>query len=277
MTTLFPSLDGFEPTRQTLQTYGRAVAAIPRAYAEPHPKWWHVSLKVQPDGLLTDKISLPDGGAIRLKIDLVQHAIVLFKNRQPAQTWDMTEGLTATVLGNEIIAAVEDLGLKESDYGREKFENDDPRLYDRDTIPPFLTALTNADHIFKAHRETLDGEVSPVQLWSHGFDLAFEWFGSRIERYEEEGEITAYPSQLNLGFFPAEPAYFYSNPWPFEADALLGKPLPNGARWHTEGWNGSELLYSELQGVSDAEARLEEFARAVYEAVAPTLLAGWKA
>ena len=83
--------------------------------------------------------------------------------------------------------------------------------------------------------------------------------------------VTEYPSQLNLGFYPEGRAYFYSNPWPFEAEKLLERPLPHGAEWHTEGWEGSILYYDQLAGDPDATTKLAEFARAVFEAAAPTL------
>lgn len=270
---LFPSLTGFEPTRETLKLYARAVAAIPRAYAPPHPRWWHASLKVVADGLVTDHIALPAGGDIHLKLDLVQHEIVLCQNDAPVRAWDMAAGETSTRLGESIIAAVEGLGLAGGDYGRDKFASDDARVYEPATVAPFLTALTNADRIFKAHRATLGGEPGPVQFWPHGFDLAFEWFGSRIVSYEEHGQVQEYPAQLNLGFYPAAPAYFYSTPWPFDADALLGETIVPGASWHTEGWQGSELPYVELADTADAESRLLAYARRVFELAAPTLSA----
>lgn len=270
---IFPPLDGFEPTRQTLQLYSRAVSAISRAYGDFHPQWWHVSLKVHVDGLVADEIRLPDGDAIRLKVDLIAHEIVLLRNGEPERGWDMTDGMTSTALGNEIIAAVEEMGLSGGDYAREKFKDDAPRAYDPEAAARFLVALTNADRIFKEHRSTLHGKTSPVQLWPHGFDLAFEWLGTRVETYEEDGEVGEHPAQLNLGFYPAEPAYFYSNPWPFEADELLDKPLPEGASWHTEGWQGTILPYAELANDPNAEARLRNFARVVYETISPTLMA----
>ena len=161
------------------------------------------------------------------------------------------------------------------DYAREKFADDEPRSYDPEAVARFLIALTNADRIFKAHRASLSGEVSPVQLWPHGFDLAFEWYGTRMQSYEEQGTVHESPSQLNLGFYPedTESAYFYSNPWPFEAESLLDRSLPGGAGWHTEGWQGAMLPYAELADDPEAENRLLDFARAVYQLASPTLMA----
>ena len=80
----------------------------------------------------------------------------------------------------------------------------------------------------------------------------------------------------SMGFSPGDSGhpepYFYSNPWPFEKEVLLDKLLPEGARWFTEGWEGSLLEYSELVGDPRGEERLLSYARAVYELAAPTLM-----
>ncbi|MDX1614357.1 MAG: DUF5996 family protein [Candidatus Promineifilaceae bacterium] len=270
--TIFPPLDNLEPTRQTLHLYARAIGVVPRAHAEPHPKWWHISLRVVPDGLKSTRMALPDGGTFWLKMDLTAHKSYLLTSDERVWEFDMTAGLTGTEFGDQILAAVAELGL-EGDYARERFESDETRDYDPAAVADFLTALVNADRIFKEHRAKLSGDVSPVQLWPHGFDLAFEWFGTRTQTFEENGEVHEYPSQLNLGFYPGGDPYFYSNPWPFEGDQLLGKELPEGASWHTEGFEGTILPYSELQEEPDAETRLLEYARRVYELAAPTLTA----
>jgi hypothetical protein len=274
--TVFPSLAGFEPTRQTLQLYSRVVSAVPRAHGEFHPKWWHVSFKVQPDGLISDPVALPDGGAVRLKMDLVAHQIVLTANGERLASFGMAEGTSSSEMGNRVLGEVAKLGLM-GDYDRARFENDDRRAYDPGRVSEFLKALVKADRIFEQHRETLPGERGPVQLWPHGFDLAFEWFGTRVEVYEENGERQELPSQLNLGFFPGGPEtapYFYSNPWPFEGDKLLGKELPEGASWHTNGWQGTILPYKALEADPAAEQRLLAYAKRVFELAAPTLTTG---
>jgi hypothetical protein len=272
--TLFPALIDWEPTRQTLQLYSRAIGVLPRAHAEFHPKWWHISLKVQSDGLRTTEMALPGGGVFWLVMDLKQHQTLILTDEGPFKEFDMTQGLTATQFGDALLAAVAGLGLS-GNYAREKFENDEPREYNAAATERFFIALQNADRLFKEYRATLSGDVGPVQLWPHGFDLAFEWFGTRIERYEEHGQVQEYPSQINLGFYPGDPAnapYFYSNPWPFEEQKLTAHRLPEGARWFTEGWLGTILPYDELAGDPDAESRLAEYARTVYEIASPTLL-----
>ena len=277
----FPSLTGWEPTRHTLHLYSKVVGVVPRAHAEFHPKWWHISLKVGPDGLVTDNMPLPGGGIFALKMDLLGHKVVLFTSRGETREFSMTGGFSASAFGDQVLGAVADLGLAEEyardgKYAREKFESDEPREYDPAAAERYFTAVVNADRVFKKHRAGLSGEVGPVQLWPHGFDLAFEWFGTRTVEYEEGGQIEKYPSQINLGFSPGEPSqpepYFYSNPWPFEADQLVNKPLPFGARWFTESWQGAVLEYVSLVGEDRAEEKLSDFARTVYDLASPTLL-----
>jgi hypothetical protein len=270
----FPSLTGWEPTRETLHWYSKAVGVVPRAHAEFHPKWWHISLKVRPDGLVTDNMPLPGGGIFALKMDLLGHKVVLFTSRGETREFSMADGLSATAFGDQVLGTVADLGLT-GEYAREKFEDDEPRQYDPAAAEKYFTAVVSADRIFKKHQAGLSGEVGPVQLWPHGFDLAVEWFGTRTVEYEEGGQIEKYPSQLNLGFSPGESThpepYFYSNPWPFEGDQLVPKPLPSGARWFTESWQGSILEYASLVGDSGAEDKLFDYARAVYDIASPTL------
>ena len=204
-------------------------------------------------------------------MDLAEHLVRLQTSYGGTRAFSMQEGLTGTQFGDQILTAVADLGL-EAEYARQKFEDDEPRDYDPQQAARFFTALSNAHRIFNAHRATLTGKMGPVQLWPHGFDLAFEWFGTRVETYEEHGELQEFPSQLNLGFYPGGDPYFYSNPWPF-TESLLDAHLPDGARWHTEGWQGAMLPYATLVDVDNADERLRAFAKRVYELARPTLLA----
>ena len=269
---MLPDLpESWEPTRSTLHAYAHAVGIVPRVHALAHPKWWHVSLEVMPTGLVTDAMTLPSGGSARLRMDLRAHEIVFETSDGGAIATPMATGATATEVGDRLIQLASSVGL-DGDYPRERFENDDPRKYAPEDAERFFDALVKVDRIFRTHRAELEGDVGPVQLWPHNFDLAFEWFGTRVESYEEGGEVTHHPSQLNLGFYVKD-AYFYSNPWPFEADELAGSPLPHGAQWHTDGWEGSILPYRLLAGDPDGATKLAEYAAAVHAAAAPTLMA----
>jgi hypothetical protein len=209
-------------------------------------------------------------------MDLTKHAVVLATSNGDSQEFSMTAGLKSTQFDDQLIVAVFDLGLS-GEYMREKFEDDGEREYDPSVAANFLTALNSAHEVFNKHRDAVTGEdIGPVQLWPHGFDMAFELFGTKQVEYEENGEITKYPSQLNLGFSLGEAShpepYIYSNPWPFKEN-LKEQALPEGARWFIESWQGTMLPYAELAGDEKAGERLFEYAQRVYEVAAPTLLA----
>ena len=268
-----PSLPpDFEQTRATLHAYARSVAAVPRSYADSHPKWWHVSLDVGDRGLITDPVPLPGRGELRILMDLVDHQVVVTTTSGDVHRISMAAGLTGTEMGERLIGLASSYGLEGEDH-RERFENDEPREYDREAAALFLAALGNIWSVFEEHRARLGGETSPVHVWPHNFDLAFDWFGTRMVRSEEDGEVTEQPAQLNLGFYPEGRPYFYSNPWPFEADTLLGEELPHGAEWHTNGWKGTILYYDQLQDDPEAREKLLEYAAAVFDITAPTLTA----
>lgn len=270
--TFAPLPDDFEATRATLHQYAHAIGVVPRAHAEPHDKWWHVSLNVTGRGLETDTMSLPDGGMFSLRLDLQTHEVVVESGGASTARMSMAAGLTGTEMGDAVLAAVAAFGL-EADYDRAKFDSYEERHYDPAAAAAFLDVITSMAAVLSIHRQNIGDRVGPVQLWPHGFDLAFEWFGTRIEQYEEHGELQQFPSQCNFGFYPGGRAYLYANPWPFEGGKLLDVALPGGAAWHTDGWEGSILYYDELVGDPNAEKRILDYLGAVYEAAAPTLTA----
>ena len=267
---LLPLPQDWEPTRATLHTYAKAVSVIARAHAVPDPRWWHVSLTVEPIGLTSDSMSLPDDGTFSLRMDLRDAAAIWETSGGEVRVVPLNAGLTGSQFGERLIEIAAEFGL-EADYDRERFANDEERGYESEHAVAFFDALLNVATDLSVHRSTLNGDVGPLQLWPHGFDLAFEVFGTKMIEHTEGGVATASPSQLNLGFYPAGRAYFYSNPWPFVGDELLGVALPEPASWNTGDWEGSILYYDELLSLDDSETTLLEYARTVYDAAWPTL------
>jgi hypothetical protein len=263
--------DTWTSTRATLHAYARAVGVVPRAHAVSRPRWWHVALEVRPSGLVAEPIAIPGGGALQLRMDLLDHAVFLERSDGSVTRFAMDAGLSGTEFGERILDTLAAMGIR-GDYERSRFEDEDAGDYDSAAVRAFFATLVNLDGLFRRIRVSLPGEGSPVNFWPHGFDLAFEWFGSRLVEQEEEGEVTHVPAQINLGFYSGGRPYFYSNPWPFDP-ALTSVDLPHGAQWHDEGWQGSILYYDEIVGDPDAPRKIEEYARAVHAAAAPGLTA----
>lgn len=268
MESILPALlPEYQPTRATLHAYAHAVGAIPRAHGIAHPRWWHISLKVRPEGLVTDPVPLPGGGTLGLKMDLRRHQVLVRSSRGAETIVDMQAGASGTEMGDRLLAVATEHGL-EGGYERSRFHNDEPRRYDPAAAEAFFDAFVGVATVFERHRVSLEGPVGPIQVWPHGFDLAFEWFGTKTG--EHGGEES--PAQLNLGFYPAGEPYFYSTPWPFD-DRLVDTALPHGAAWQKEPFTAAVLPYAALQGDPDAGAKIADYARAVFEAAAPTLTA----
>jgi hypothetical protein len=226
--------------------------------------WWHISLKLRPDGLATDNIPLPDGGVMGGRLDLRAHEIVLDASTGWHRTFGLRDGRTGTEMAEAVIGGAQEVGL-DGAYVRKDFENDGPREYDESAVPPYWSALNSAYVVFDRHRRTLDhSRVGPIQFWPHGFDLSFEWFGD--VKVESEGQ-----SQLNLGFFSAGRPYFYSNPFPYSGAELKKTELSVGA-WHEEMYQGSILYYDEIADDPAGSETLARYAREVYEAAHPLLV-----
>lgn len=271
---LFPSLDDFGPTRATLHRDAQLISSVARAHAPAHPRWWHISLTLRADGLTTDPVPLPDGGLLTLRLDFLRHALVVESSRGFEKQWPLSAEISTTTLANDLFDTIAPLGLT-GPFARDRFESDDLRRYDPDSAERFFSALTTAYVAMQRHRVTLDkGIVSPIQLWPHNFDMAFDWLGTRMVDSAEDDDGDKAPAQLNLGFYPGgthAETYFYSNPWPFDEDAYLGRDLPSGASWHTDGWNGTILPYDELLDDEQASERVTAYASAVADIVAPHL------
>jgi hypothetical protein len=202
-------------------------------------------------------------------MDVRVHEVVVEVGDQRDSAIDMTAGLTGTEMADRLMEVASGCGLN-GPFDRSKFQDDEAGAYVPGHASALFDAFAAAHQAFTTHRSRLEGEMSPIQVWPHGFDIAFEWYGDRIVRNEDG---TAVPAQLNLGLYPKGRAYFYSNPWPFDGDALLDVPLPSGATWHTDGWEGSILYYDQVSERADGEQLVLEYARAVFDAAAPTLTA----
>ncbi len=271
----FPRLEGWEATRDALHSYARVVCAVPRALAEPHPKWWHISLKPHNDGAATDPISVHGNasGAVQLVLNLRSHAVDLLYNSMVVGSFTLTAVPSAAALADGLVVELNGLGVQPK-LDPSQIDAAGPFAYQPDHAEAYRAALHLTARVLNQHREQLTGDTGPVQLWPHNFDLAFEWFGTLRVPYDEPAGTREQPSQINFGFAPGDDShpepYFYSNPWPFD-EQLVGQELPSGARWFTESWKGTLLPYSDMVGRS--ADRLLAYYRAVYDLASPGLMA----
>lgn len=272
MTEDWPQLRSWTPTRDTLHAYSRVLGAVRGRLSPAHPRWWHLSLQVVPRGLTTGPIrpsaEEPD---LQITLDLSQSQAIVECPGEPTAELDLERAPTTKDLHDWISSHIES-STTETESGSQPFGDVEPRTYEPVAARAYLGAALQTQEIFEQVRSSITGELGPVQLWPHHFDLAFEWFGTRQVSYEADGEPREAQAQIGFGFSTGDEshpeAYFYANPWPFD-ESLTGHPLPSPASWHTEGWQGTLLPYSAV--ISAPGGLLRELCLAVHRAAAPLL------
>lgn len=262
----FPRLAGWRGTRDTLHAYCKVLGAIRAAFAPELPRYQHVSLRLYTSGLTTTPIPHPADAkrTFALSLDLRNHYVLLSTSEGEVQQIRMSEGLSATQLGEELLGKLADLGI-EGKVNKAKYKDEARREYALDEAERFFTALAHIGQIFEQFKAELKGETDAVQFWPHHFDLSFIVLGNKTVTSVEDGG----QSQITVGFAPEDPGqpspYFYVNPYPFE-ETVTHKKLPQGANWHTAVWQGALFPYPEIAEKENGAERISEFLRAAYEA-----------
>lgn len=266
----FPRLPDWTPTRQTLYAYARVLGAIRRAFTPEQYDWQHVSLRVYTAGLTSTPIPHPKdkGRSFALSMDLRNHYILLTDSQGEVQQYRIAEGYTATELGDLLLEKLAAMGV-EGSVLRSKFENSDERRYAMDDAERYFSALSSVGHVFADFKDGLPGDTSDLQLWPHGFDLAFFNYGDRVAKYEEEGQQKEARAKIGVGFAPPGGGqaheYFYVYSFPHD-EAVSQAALPTGASWYAGGWQGALLPYAAVAENADGGTLLKEFLQAAYDA-----------
>lgn len=256
----FPIFGDWRGTRETLHAYCKVASAIRAAFTPEQPRHGHLGLRVYTSGLTTTAISFPEDPAqtFALSLDLRNHYFILSTSGGHVQQLRLSEGLSATQLGNELLARLAELGV-EGKVPPKSYSSDAKRDYALDEAERFLAALRLANQVFEDARKELRQASDAVQLWPRLFDLSFV-----APANDEDKSIT-----FGLALQPGN-EYFYVSPHPFDK-GLAQQALPNGARWNTDGWKGAMLPYSEVAGKADGAERALAFLQAAYTLQLSTL------
>lgn len=260
------ALTDWRTTRDTLHGYAKVLGAI-RATLTPQQKhWWHISLRVAPNGITTTEI--PVGNKrFDLRLDLTAHRLVIqaIHARPPHIPLG---GQSSAVLGAQIVTALGNLDI-ETGLDKTKLGDAAPAHYDRAAVERFWRALQRIDATLKRFKENLGKHTSPVQLWPHHFDLAMNWFSGRKVPDTDPTDEEASEEQMNFGFSTGDDAipdpYFYITAYPSPPE-LTKTQLPSDAIWQTEGWTGALLPYVALTKVEQPEEKLLSFLQHVHSA-----------
>ncbi|MEP7291285.1 MAG: DUF5996 family protein [Chloroflexota bacterium] len=281
---MLPFLQNTQPTLHNLYSVGRLVGALRQVTFEKQPNFLHLGMKIVRDGVSTDV--LPNGGEVTL--DMREVALV-YQPAQGAAQRIALEGQTQAALLEkllETIYAQELAGMfpyaadetytealfkaagSRPNYGnpsREHTTSREPLHFDDEIAYHYRDALYSIFTSMARFRARLNGAMTPLVVWPEHFDISFIWFA---------GDADESHPHLNFGFAPYsagidEPyLYAYAYPYPARFEPPM---LPEGARWHTEGWTGVVLPYAEIAQRAEGEASVEASYTAIYRALRPLI------
>lgn len=260
------ALADWRATRDTLHGYARVLGAIRGALTPKQKHWWHISLRVAPNGLTTTEI--PAGESrFELRLDLTAHRLVIQAGHaQPPHI--PLGGQSSAALGAQILTALAQIGIQ-PDVDKTTLGDTAPAQYDRAAVERFWRALQRIDATMKRFHESLGANTSPVQLWPHHFDLAMNWFSGRRVPGMDPADEEASEEQMNFGFSTGDDAisnpYVYITAYPLP-EKLVKTMLPPDAIWHTQGWTGAVMPYHALTQAEQPEEKLLGFLRLVHGA-----------
>ncbi len=243
----------WQETRTTLQAYGQALTAIPRAAGTPDVRWTHVAMAVESTGLATAPTPLADGTDLVGTIDLTTHEIVITAG-DDVERIDISSGPSPVSVGEAMLAVASRHG-SDIDAEKDRFGASDQLPYNAEHAGAFFAAAAYAATAFEKMNASITGEVSGPHLWPHGFDIATEWYS---DKKVPHGDSEA-SAQIAVGFYPSNESYFYANPWPYE-ESWGETPPVEGSRWHFEGWQGAVLPPENVD-----ESDIVAFGTAVHE------------
>jgi len=244
-------LTDWREARDALHQRARVIGAIPRALADPHPHWWHISLRPGPDGLSTVPI-----GSRGIVLDLHEHTVRFADETIPA---DLPVEEIASALGEAF-----DVALDSDDFPS-------PGQYDRAAVERFAMALDSIVAVFDGYRTGLTEDASPVHIWPHHMDLALTWFSGRTVPDTDPSDPDMSREQASIGFSTGDEGtpepYFYGIAYPYP-DGLAETSLPGAAGWITDAYTGALLPYATVIDTPDPAATLRAFLEAFHSATA---------
>lgn len=279
---MLPQFD--QPTLESLHTAARLLGAVRLLVFERQPNFLELGLKITPDGLSTDR--LPEGGEVTLdfrrlalvyqpgnggevllpisgesQAGLLEMLLRTIHPRELAEIAPLSDGISYT----EAMFQAAERVVNRLKPKRDHLSGTQPLTFDAGSACSYADALYAIFTGVARFRARLDGAQSPVVVWPEHFDLSFLWFAGVPDEHRPH---------LNFGFAPfsagIDEPYLYAYAYPYPS-AYSPPSLPDGARWHTRGWTGVVLPYSEIAKQATPEAFVEASCIAINRALRPLL------
>jgi hypothetical protein len=276
-----PKLENWNETASGLHQGGRLLGVINQLTQSPQPAYLELPLRVAPEGLTTGR--LPAGG--RIVLDFLASSLrydgkaeepfsVPLNGCTQAEVFErlfrrLAEGELKEALPpgenlfERISAAVEAKGGRYRQPQRTALMNEKKIEMNSQTARDYLKGLQEIFTGIARFKARLRGMQTPLIVWPHGFDLSTLWFtGSEIDESQ---------FHTNFGFSPRSEGidhpYLYAYAYPYPAN-FQPPVLPEGARWHTQGWTGAVLPYEVIAAQPEAAGYVEASCATIYAGLA---------
>jgi len=212
---------------KNLQTVCKKISEIKEQLIEELPHYGHQALYLHNDEVTTGQLN----NKTEIKINLLTGQLLYFHNEK---------GQYIDLIHDDISKKLKEITIQNN----LKFVEDtivNPSIQE---LHEFQNYAISAKQILELLRMNLQDNFTQVHLWPHHFDFSLEWFtGNKDE-------------QIGTGLSPGDEQYsepyMYMNPWPFN-EKLKALDLPIG-KWHTEGWNGVKIEWSEIVKYTSTDA-----------------------
>lgn len=204
-----------------LQNVCKIVSKLKSQLIEELPHYGHDALFLNNDEITTGLLN----NITEIKINLVTAELLFFHNEQ---------GYIVDLTHDDISKRLKDIVAR--------YSLNIPQITSLNTLnttdlSDYLSFATQANRSLELFRMKLIGHFTQVHLWPDGFDFSVEWF---TEKNDE---------QIGVGISPGqdqhESPYLYVNPYPFD-EKMVNESLSTG-RWHTVGWKGIKVEWTELE------------------------------
>jgi len=264
------TLNDWKETRDTLQKYAQMVGAIRENSTEPHPLWWHISLRVTDNGLTTTPLPVVKDSTektFEVILDLQNHKLRIESNYRELKQISLT-GQSLSALCDETCSLLIDIGVTPS-VDKSKFMDGKQGKYDPEYVMKYWRALKEVNKLMNKFRDELGGERSPVQLWPHHFDMSMSWFSGRLAPGKDPNDAESSKEQMMFGFSTGDDgipdAYFYITAYPLP-EAFPNFDMPEGVRWNTNGFQGGVIMYDTFANSNNSQEKLLNYFRAFQKA-----------
>lgn len=238
-----PDLAPWQGTIRSLHAAMQVLRSARLLGVEPRPNERHYGAIPTLAGATTGALA----GGLRVDLDYGRGAIVGRADGRERFALAVT-GRSQTQLFDEAFARLAEAGL-DGEPDPSKIEGEAPLAVDPEAGAGYAAVQWRMLTALALARARMDGRLTPVMLWPHGFDLSTIWFA----RGEDENE----DPHVNLGFSPGTPElpepYLYAYAWP--VPEALKAAIPPQMSWQADwGTPGAALRYADLRDAAAPEA-----------------------